>query len=484
MASCATQKWGNGYCPQVQLVVNITDDQNSYAILSWYLYYKTSGYPIYDSRNHAYTVTINGSQKASGNYNVNEKAGAEYTIASDTVRINKTSSAQTIPFSLTFKWNTISWNNENSTSDNESASNSITVSAQTTVYRTLTLNKGTGVSSFTSEKTSYANGSTATTRAKPSTGYHISSYSGTTYNGSGTDTWTDVEDLYDDYQTWNMQANRTITAYASKNVVNIYYNANGGFSDSSSYGGLNDYGFIKKTDGTNFYQSMEYNTTGKRDTYNASTFGFKKYGYSFSGYWLLGHRDGITSTQFEQDTDYNPTNFIDYWGSNSNVSTRHNISCYLYAKWIANTYTFNYNANGGTGSMNPSTVTWKGIIDIKQGTFKNPGYKIKGWNVKRERDGKWYCGGNNGWLTYPAEDLKTLYPNGNNVDYEFNGGWTDGLNGDETFTFYAVWEPNNIVRIYDGNQWRKTVPYIYDGEQWRETKPLIYDGTNWKEIKG
>jgi hypothetical protein len=64
--------------------------------------------------------------------------------------------------------------------------------------------------------------------------------------------------------------------------------------------------------------------------------------------------------------------------------------------------------------MNPSTVTWEGIIDIKQGTFKNPGYKIKGWNVKRETDGAWYCG-SDGWLTTPT--TKRLYPNGNSTDY-------------------------------------------------------------------
>lgn len=481
MASCATTQWGNNYCPQVQLIVNISNETNTSATLAWYLYYKTSGYAIYDTRNHSYTVTINGVQRKSGTYNVNGITKTENTIASDTLTISKTSSAQSIPFSLTFDWNTIAWNGVNSTSDNESASNSITISAQTTVYRTLTLNKGAGVASFTSSKTTYANGSQASTNAKPSTGYHISSYSGTTYDGSGDNTWTDIENIYDDYQTWSMNANRTITAYASKNVVNIYYNANGGFSDSSSYGGLNQYGFIKNLDGSNFYQSIEYNTTGKRDTYDASTFGFKKYGHRFSGYWILNHKDGLTSTKFEQNKDYDPTVFIDYWGSNSNVSTRHNISCYLSAEWIANTYTFNYNANGGTGTMTPSTVQWLGIIDIKPGTFKKIGYRITGWNVKRESDGAWYCG-SDGWLTTPT--TKSVYPNGNNTDYEFNAGWTTGLNGDETFTFYAIWEQYNIVRIYDGSTWRMAVPFIYDGTEWKETKPYIYDGSTWKESKG
>lgn len=275
MASCATTQWGNSYCPQVQLVVSITNDTSTSSTLSWYLYYKTSGYAIYDSRDHSYTVTINGTQRASGSYNVNQKTGTEYTITSGSVSIAKGSSAKSIPFSLTFKWNTITWNGVNSTSSNESASGTITISAQTSTTRTLTLNRGTGVASFTGAGT-YSNGSQASTRAKPSTGYHLTHYEGTTYNGSGTSTW-NVTNAYDDETTWSMGANRTVTAYAEKNWVAVYYNANGGTSTSSSYGGLNQYGFVRNTDGSNFYQTITYGTAD--DPYNASTFGFTRTGY-------------------------------------------------------------------------------------------------------------------------------------------------------------------------------------------------------------
>jgi hypothetical protein len=98
--------------------------------------------------------------------------------------------------------------------------------------------------------------------------------------------------------------------------------------------------------------------------------------------------------------------------------------------------------------MTASTVQWLGTINIKQGTFKKTGYHIKGWNVKRETDGAWYCI-SDGWLTTPT--TKKLYPNGNSTDYQFNSGWTTGLNGNETFTFYAVWEPNTYTVKYNAN---------------------------------
>ncbi|MBQ7324007.1 MAG: InlB B-repeat-containing protein, partial [Clostridia bacterium] len=51
----------------------------------------------------------------------------------------------------------------------------------------------------------------------------------------------------------------------------------------------------------------------------------------------------------------------------------------LYAKWIANTYTITFDANGGTVSQNSGTVTYDstyGTLPVPEGIY---GYEFNGW---------------------------------------------------------------------------------------------------------
>lgn len=255
--------------------------------------------------------------------------------------------------------------------------------------------------------------------------------------------------------------------YWSPYVLTVIYDKQSGVTQGS-----NKIYTVPKSSTGNYGEN--YNTTG--GLWNFSNFDYQKPGYSLGTNWA-STTDG-SGTLTDQSTQYTSQALASRYGLNLGTGNR---TLTLYPTWIQNTYTFNYNANGGTGTMTASTVQWLGTINIKQGTFKKTGHKIKGWYVKRETDGAWYCG-SDGWLTVPT--TKRLYPNGNSTDYQFNSGWTTGLNGNETFTFYAVWEIYNTVRIYDGSTWRIAVPFIYDGTEWKETKPYIYDGSTWKESKG
>ena len=488
MASCITTKWGNDYCPQVQLSVSVTSDTSTSSTLSWYLYYKTSGYAIYDTRAHDYSVTIGGSTEKSGTYVVNGITSTSTTIASGTKTITKTTSAQTINFSLSFDWNTIKWNNVNSTASNETASGSIVISAKTTTTYTLSLTRGTGVATFTGAGT-YSSGTQASTKATPSTGYHLTYYSGTTWNGSGTSTW-NVTNAYEDETTWSMGANRSVTLYAEKNHVKVFYNANGGTASSSSYGGLNQYGFVKNTDGSNFYQTVTYGTS--IDPYNATTFGLTKPGYTFGGWYLYNRSEGITSTVLNQNTTYTPNTYYSEADKNITVNQRSGISCYLYAKWDAEpSYTLTINPNGGTyvdslGNISTASTTKKflqshnyvaistnnetaGATSPTTDTGVQSGYYIsqptrKGYKFK-------------GWL---RSDTNT-----NAIAYQFSIAVMYGFeNPRKNVTVTAQWEPDGVVKIYNGSVWKNAIPYIYNGSEWKEAKSYVYKSSTWTKTSG
>ena len=400
MAICQTKQWGNDYCPYVQLEVTSTETSTQ-ATINWTVRYVTTAYggPIYEatSRTHYCKVTVKGAVRYEETLGtINGKTS--YTIKSGSFTVNKTSSTQTISFDLIFRWGSISWGSATnsaatSTSANETASGSITVSATANTNRTLTLVKGTGVASFTGGGT-YANGFVANTTAKPSTGYHLTTYTGTLHNGSGTGSW-NVTNLYEDTTTWTMNANRTVTANAAANVVSVYYNANGGVATSSDYGGLNEYGFVKTTGGANFTQNISYGNSV--DPYNASTFGMSKSGYTFSGKWLIAEAQNgttvVTSAELDQSTDYDSTRYKSFWTPGETTAHKHNLSCYLYAKWTANTYSVKYNANGGSGSMSNSTHTYDTAKNLTTNAFTRTGYTFKEWNTRSDGTGTAYSNG-------------------------------------------------------------------------------------------
>jgi len=59
----------------------------------------------------------------------------------------------------------------------------------------------------------------------------------------------------------------------------------------------------------------------------------------------------------------------------------------IYAQWAANTYTVNYNANGGTGTMASDTATYEANYTTKANAFTRTGYTFKGWNEKADGTG-------------------------------------------------------------------------------------------------
>lgn len=126
-------------------------------------------------------------------------------------------------------------------------------------------------------------------------------------------------------------------------------------------------------------------------------------GYTFRG-WFTATSGG---TQISTTTTM-PANNVTY-----------------YAQWSANTYTVNYNANGGTGTTASSSHTYGVAKALTSNGFSRTGYTFLGWS------------------TSPSATTAT-YTNGQSVSNlsSTNGG---------TVTLYAVWKVNSYTLTFNPN---------------------------------
>lgn len=68
-------------------------------------------------------------------------------------------------------------------------------------------------------------------------------------------------------------------------------------------------------------------------------------------------------------------------------------------------FTVKYDANGGTGTMEPSTFTYGETAKLPECTFTREGYKFAGWWALRTFDSRWYCMmGEPGWAVYMSDE--------------------------------------------------------------------------------
>lgn len=98
-----------------------------------------------------------------------------------------------------------------------------------------------------------------------------------------------------------------------------------------------------------------------------------------TGYHLDGEVKGMewitkTGATFAAGGSYSPYSLNPAVGSSST-------SVCLYANWKPNTYTFEYNANGGTGTMSPSKHTYDKSGKLTENKFSREGYNFIGWST-------------------------------------------------------------------------------------------------------
>lgn len=134
----------------------------------------------------------------------------------------------------------------------------------------------------------------------------------------------------------------------------------------------------------------------------------------------------------------------------SDTKMNENADHTLYARWTAKTITINYDANGGSGTMENTLLAYgdnvgesgDGDITLPKNTYTRTGYKFTGWRIYNPTNGWWYgctdnakCSGATnttiGW--HDASDITTYYRTSQGA------GFNQSHSG-EDMIFYAQWE--------------------------------------------
>ncbi len=162
---------------------------------------------------------------------------------------------------------------------------------------------------------------------------------------------------------------------------------------------------------------------------------------------------GAYSALFEiESCDICPADGKLYFNTNRRVTdndTNHDgVSCfddYVFTSKVSSgdgqmqTYTIKYDANGGTGSMADTTITYGISSKIRTNTFTRNGFSFAGWTAYRTTQDQWYYtdGTNSGWYaegSQPSGYTKSIYSDGTSV------AKTTAIDNDVVI-FYAQWTP-------------------------------------------
>ena len=184
--------------------------------------------------------------------------------------------------------------------------------------------------------------------------------------------------------------NVTYTANWMANTYSVNYNSNGGSG------------------------SMSASTATYNQPFKTKQNSFSRTGYTFNGWNESANGSGVTwalnsSGVYESGKSWT-------WNYAKDIT--------LYAQWNANTYTVNYNSNGGSGSMSSDTATYGQGYTTKANGFTKNGYTFAGWNEKADGTGTDWTG----WIGKP-----------------WTWSYTNGV------TLYAQWTPNTYTITYNAN---------------------------------
>lgn len=163
---------------------------------------------------------------------------------------------------------------------------------------------------------------------------------------------------------WNTKANGSGTAYSDGAYATFYGN-------TTLYAQWQKYAdpviTFDKNDGsgTTVTQTVPY---GESATLNANS--FTRTGYTFSGW---NTKDDGTGTAY---------------GDGASISLSSSMT--FYAQWQLNTYSYSFDANGGSGSMSGGSAAYGESIQLPGSTFTRPKYTFTGWNTRADGSGTTY----------------------------------------------------------------------------------------------
>ena len=112
-------------------------------------------------------------------------------------------------------------------------------------------------------------------------------------------------------------------------------------------------------------------------------------------------------------------------------------------------FTMRYNANGGSGSMSDTVVTYGVSTALRSNTFTRTGYTFAGWTAYRTAKGQWRYvsadGSIDGWYaegSQPAGCTKYIYKNGTKVSATTNVA-------NDVVQLYAQWTPAKYTITFE-----------------------------------
>ena len=276
------------------------------------------------------------------------------------------------------------------------------------------------------------------------------------YTFVGWSTWKTGPVVYEDKDTYRMGTEASVTLYAvwTPNTNSIYFNANGGKGISS----------------------VQQGKTGEQITLNENP--FTREGYTFLGWSIV--RD--SSVMYVDQAKYTV-------GTASSVT--------LYAVWSANTNELRFNANGGSGTMDPVPLELNETLNLPTNIFNKAGYTFVGWSDAPAGTVKYT---DRQSFTMTSSTAVTLYAvwsaNTNTIKFHANGGdgtmssrqgktdekvtlpqnlftrngytfagWSTSANGalvytdkaeytvgaEASVTLYAVWSANENTIVFNAN---------------------------------
>ncbi|MDY4634921.1 MAG: InlB B-repeat-containing protein [Candidatus Limivicinus sp.] len=197
---------------------------------------------------------------------------------------------------------------------------------------------------------------------------------------------------------WNTKANGSGTAYSDGAYATFYGN-------TTLYAQWQKYAdtviTFDKNDGsgTTVTQTVPY---GESATLNANS--FTRTGYTFSGWNTKADGSGTA------------------YGDGASISPSSDVT--LYAQWQLNTYSYSFDANGGSGSMSGGSAAYGESIQLPGNSFTRPKYTFTGWNTRADGNGTAYA--DNASLTLTENttlyaqwilvtDYTILLPDGDNI---------------------------------------------------------------------
>ncbi|MBQ7647404.1 MAG: InlB B-repeat-containing protein, partial [Clostridia bacterium] len=233
-------------------------------------------------------------------------------------------------------------------------------------------------------------------------------------------------------------------------VYTVHYDANGGVQASDVKDDSN--GYFKMAD-TRHVNGISAKLRPNKFTRDGYTFvGWHLYRAS-DDKWLYRRVTEVNSGTPQYTVDWykkgseNIYSFLALYTDTQSVSALSDvdgdvITCY--AQWQHNTdstqsFYIRYAANGGTGTMEESRITYGGSDRIRANTFTREGYVFSGWKAHRWSDNKWafkYNNGDNERWDYTYTSGSGYFLKAYTDQCTLSG--TSTVNGDN-ITFYAAW---------------------------------------------